>query len=239
MNVICVKWGSKYGWEWVLRLRNMVSRHLTIPHNFFCMSDDRMPDFINDNLLENDGIPYLRGSLRVPCADGLPGWWAKVGLFRPGLFKGLNLYLDLDVVITDSIDALVIENDCHDKVVAPDDFSYSLINKKQNLSPDTRRLLGGDGTVNSSVMLWRDDAGRRVWDEFRMEKMSEVHGDQNWITQCLWPHGELKLLEGDHVCSYKYHVQRGEPVRSIVVFHGEPKVTGLGNGHPLYKAWAA
>ena len=220
MRVVCVKWGDKYDAQWVYRLRDMVRRHLSIDHDFVCMTDRPV-----------DNIDCL------PCADGLPTWWSKVGLFRPGLLPGLNLYLDLDVVVRANIDSLVRDNDLPGKLVAPDDFSYSLTHPKVGLGPDMQRQLGGIGTVNSSVMVWRDDAAVRVWNEFRPEKMDEVHGDQNWITQCLWSRYELSLLVGDYVCSYKYHVQRGEPVRSIVVFHGEPKVNQLSQRDPLYQEW--
>ena len=221
MRVVCVKWGDKYSALWVQRLKGMVSRHLSIPHEFVCMTDNPV-----------DGIDCIE------CAPDLPSWWSKVGLFRPGLLPGLNLYLDLDVVITASIDDMVKENDDAGYVRAPDDFSYSLIHPKVGLGESMQRLLGGVGTVNSSVMIWRDDAGQDVWDQFQAEKMSEVHGDQNWITQCLWPE-KLHLLSEGWVCSYKYHVQRGEKTRPIVVFHGDPKVTGLPASHPLRQEWQA
>jgi hypothetical protein len=174
----------------------------------------------------------------IPCAPDLPTWWSKVGLFRHGLFPGLNLYLDLDVVITGNIDGMIEPNENPGKVTAPDDFSYSLLNPKQGLGSEMQRLLGGPGTVNSSVMIWRGDDGCDIWDRFTPAKMDEVHGDQNWISQCLWPE-KLALLEGEWVCSYKYHVQRGEPVAPIVVFHGDPKVTGLSKTDPLRLAWVA
>lgn len=219
LRVICVKWGDKYDDVWVHRLRSMVARHLG-EHDFVCMTDQPV-----------EGVDC------VPCEPDLPTWWSKVGLFKPGKFPGLNLYLDLDVVIVRSLEGLVEMNDTG-LVMAPDDFSYSLVTPKQGIGIDTRRLLGGYGTVNSSVMVWRDDAGRRVWDEFTPEKMKEVHGDQNWITQALYPH-ELELLRGDWVCSYKYHIMRHEPIRPIVVFHGEPKVTQLPRTHVLRQAWVA
>lgn len=221
MRVICVKWGDKYGPEWVYRLRDMVKKHLSFPHQFVCMTDQPIDDV------------YC-----LPCAPDLPTWWAKVGLFRPGLFFGLNLYLDLDIVITDSIDDMVRENQSAHCVHAPDDFSYSLVTPKQGIGDAQQKLLGGVGTVNSSVMIWYDGAGHQVWDEFKPEKMDEVHGDQNWITQALWPHS-LKLMTPGHICSYKYHVQRGVKPSPIVVFHGEPKVTGLPKNDPLRQAWAA
>lgn len=205
----------------------MVEKHLSTPHRFVCMTDNPInPDDWNYEPVEC-----------VPCPEGLPGWWAKVGLFEPGKFQGANLYLDLDVVITGNLDALLNEYR-QGVVVAPDDFSYSLANPKQGIGGETQRLLGGVGTVNSSVMLWQDDAGRDVWDKFTPEKMQEVHGDQNWITQALWPE-KMELLPEKWVCSYKYHIMRGTPARPIVVFHGEPKVTDLSKTDPLRQAWAA
>ncbi len=220
MRVICVKWGNKYGPEWVYQLRSMVRRNFAYAHEFVCMTDQPIGD-VNC----------------VPCTGGLPGWWAKVGLHEPGKFPGTNLYLDLDVVITQDISA-IMDVLVDGKVTAPDDFSYSLINKKQGIGPDMRRLLGGDGTVNSSVMIWKDDAGRDVWDKFTPEKMDEVHGDQNWLTQALWP-DKLALLPKEWICSYKYDVLRGGKIAPITIFHGNPKVTDLSSSDPLRIAWAA
>jgi len=219
MRVVCVKWGNKYGPEWVLRLRKMVERNFKFDE-FVCMTDKPI-----------DGVDC------VECPDGKPTWWSKVGLFEPGKFPGDNLYLDLDVVITAGlqplVDAFLTDPT---KVWARDDFSYSLLNPKPGIGGHMRTLLGGDGTVNSSVMLWRDDAGRKVWDDFTPAKMDEVHGDQNWITQALWP-DQLALLPNDQICSYKYHIQRGENPRAVVVFHGDPKVTGLSRRDPLRVLW--
>lgn len=218
LRVICVKWGNKYGPEWVYKLQGMVSRHLKVKHEFVCMTDKPIKDVEC-----------------VPCPDDLPGWWAKVGLFEPGKFPGQNLYLDLDVVITRDIPTI---NCAPGKITAPDDFSYSLIKPKTGIGSDMQRLLGGIGTINSSVMRWDDDAGSDVWDKFTPAKMSEVHGDQNWITQALWPE-KLDLMREGVVCSYKYHVQRGVDPSPIVVFHGDPKVTQLSKSDPLRLAWVA
>lgn len=218
IRFLCVKWGNKYSDEWVWRLKAGIDYWFKYPHEFVCMTDQPV-----------EGIEC------VPCAPDLPTWWAKVGLFQPGLFPGYNIYLDLDVVITNYISGLAFEFQ-PGKVTAPDDFSYSLVDPKQGLGPAMRRQLGGDGTINSSVMLWCDDDGRKVWDDFKPEKMDEVHGDQNWITQALWP-DRLRLLPQGWVCSYKYHVLRSEPTTPIVVFHGDPKPSNLPKTHKLYKAW--
>lgn len=65
------------GNEYVEKLRAMVSRNLTQPHRFECLTE-----------------------------SDKPGWWAKVDLFEPGRFDGRVLYLDLDTVIVGPLDAL-------------------------------------------------------------------------------------------------------------------------------------
>lgn len=222
MRVICVKWGAKYGAEWVLRLRNMVARHLPIPHQFVCVTDSPV-----------DGVDCM------PLVCDLPHWWQKVGLFQPGLFGGDNLYLDLDVVVRDSIEKLsrCLDGD-RTRLWALDDFSYSLVTPKQGMGDDTRRLLGGNGTINSSVMLWNGDAAKRVWTRFTPEIMDVLHGDQNWITQALWP-DKINLIPPGIACSFKYHIQRDGSSAPLVVFHGNPKVPDLPRSNALRQLWEA
>ncbi len=40
VNIICIKWGTKYGPDYVNKLRSMVQRHLKRPHRFVCLTDD-------------------------------------------------------------------------------------------------------------------------------------------------------------------------------------------------------
>ena len=39
-HIICMKWGTKYGPEYVNRLYAMVRRHLTGDFNMVCLTDD-------------------------------------------------------------------------------------------------------------------------------------------------------------------------------------------------------
>lgn len=220
MRVICVKWGLKYGPEWVLRLRNMVAKQLPIPHQFVCVTDDPV-----------EGVEC------IPFISDLPGWWSKVELFYPGRFDGDNLYLDLDVVLTGSIEKLArcLDGD-RSRLWALDDFSYSLVNPRKGLGGDTRALLGGDGTINSSVMLWHGDRAKRVWTRFAPGVMQVLHGDQNWITQALWP-DRINLIPPGIAGSFKYHVQRGQKDAPITVFHGHPKPCDLPRSDALRQTW--
>ena len=40
VNVLCIKWGTKYGSDYVNRLYRMVGRHLRRPFRFVCLTDE-------------------------------------------------------------------------------------------------------------------------------------------------------------------------------------------------------
>lgn len=220
VRVLCVKYGSKYGPEWVLRLRSMVAKHLTYAHEFVCLTENPI-----------EGVDCR------PLGKQLPTWWSKLSLFEPGAFPGENLYLDLDVVLTANIDGLVdaARTDTA-RLWMRDDFSYSLRKPREGLGSDMTRLLGGPGCCNSSVMLWSGDAVRRAWDDFKPEVMDRLHGDQNYLSALLWPN-QIGLLPDELVCSFKYHIERGQAQAPVVVFHGQPKTCDLPRNHGLRKLW--
>ena len=77
------------GAEYVKKLRRQVRKHLTLPHEFFVVTDD-------------PASFYPRMKVK-PAA--LPGWWEKLRLFKPGMFPdGRVLFLDLDTFIVGNID---------------------------------------------------------------------------------------------------------------------------------------
>lgn len=139
---------------------------------------------------------------------GRTGWFNK--LFLLEMFDGDVLYLDLDVILTANIDHLVeLARTDRTRIWARDDWSYPVTNPQH----------GREATINSSVLLWH---GRKDMRGVTERMLRETHGDQGIITQLFWPDG-IGLLPGDSVQSYKYGLQRGEPLRPIVVFHGNPK----------------
>jgi hypothetical protein len=198
----------------------MVARHLPIEHKFVCFTDKAI------NGIECRTLP-----------SDLPGWWAKIGLLRPGICSGENLYLDLDIVVRG--DLSIFRRSDAGKVWALDDFSYSLRTPRVCVGGELEQLLGGKGTCNSSVMYWHGDAGRAAWESFTPEVMSVLHGDQNHLTRALYPHG-LELYEPGLACSYKYHViNERRTFGSVVVFHGDPKPVDLDVRDPLRMMWEA
>jgi len=100
-NVVCMKWGTRYGPEWVNRLYGMVRRNTTWTIRFVCFTDDARnirPE------VECQPLPEVKFD-----AARIGKYWPKLGLMQKDLggLNGLTLFLDLDLVIIDSLDAFL------------------------------------------------------------------------------------------------------------------------------------
>jgi hypothetical protein len=214
VTVLCVKFGSKYGPEYVEKLRNMVSRHLSIPYEFVCLTDHQHPiEGVKSIIRPNEGYPK--------------GWWHKVHMFDPSLgLKGRVLYMDLDVIIHSNINRLVIGQE--KRFMGIRDF-----NRKFN--PNWNIL-------NSSVMSWPAGLHPDIFTTFKTDprKAQRLHGDQDWIWQVA--KSRITFWPDRWILSYKWEVRdrseilysgtqrkfksvRNAPIPrdcSICVFHGDP-----------------
>jgi hypothetical protein len=97
-NVVCMKWGDRYGPEWVNRLYGMVRRNTSWTIRFVCFTDDSRG--IRSEV-ECQPLPEVRFD-----ASRIGRYWPKLGLMQEGLggLEGMTLFLDLDLVIIDSLD---------------------------------------------------------------------------------------------------------------------------------------
>lgn len=193
--VLCVWWGKLYPKKYVEILRNSVKRNLTIPYEFYCLTDHD---------IEIDGVNML-----PILKDNKTTWWNKISLFKPDLFNYNRriLYLDLDVVITGSLDRIAS---------VKEDFCMI-----ENYGPNKRHA-----AHNSSVMVWTPCAKTdQIYTKFSADVMKELHGDQCWIFRMMHPN--IWDFPKDWIVSYKYsklpqwnHISKDT---SVYVFHGEPK----------------
>ena len=178
-------------------LRQQVKRHLSQPNQFICITENKI-----------DGITCL------PPQTDYPGWWGKVGLFKPHVSASRNLWLDLDVVITGSLDGLV----------APLNGSQIRIGLNWAAS--------GHGGCQSSMMYWQGNSARVIYDEFDpaiahwppVNQTGILWGDQEHCT-ALRDNKQLDCEYFSHtdLMSYKYHCQKGLPEGAKVIsFHGKP-----------------
>ncbi len=98
-QIICIKWGTKYGADYANKLYGMVSRNITPPFRFVCFTDDTTdvrPE------IECQPLPEID----YPMPVGTSGQWPKSRLWseKLGNVEGDVLFLDLDVVIVGNLD---------------------------------------------------------------------------------------------------------------------------------------
>ena len=209
LTVWTLCWGDKYDPYYVQRLQREVKKNLTIPHRFVCITEQS-----------------IEGVATVPPINGLPGWWGKVNVFVMDTTEQ-NLFLDLDVVITGNLDALV------------DEYGGCYFAAAKNWAQS------GHGGVQSSVMLWQGGTGCHAETIYRNFDPAIAHwppintpgvlwGDQEHCTQ-LRDEGKLSVTAIDPalIKSYKYHVRPNNhkvPAGAmLIIFHGKPdphEITG-------------
>lgn len=197
LTVFTGAWGESHDPREVRLLRDQVGDNLTHDHQFVCVSDKLI-----------DGIGC------VPPGD-LPGWWNKLNVLKS---RGPAVWLDLDVVITGSLDFLLDYAGC--TLAAPKNWAMS-----------------GHGGVQSSVMVWADPLPQvrewfdpswahwpprtdRHWDNGQV-----MWGDQEALT-FLRDTGRLDVtpINPSLIKSFKYHCRDSVPENCrVVVFHGTPK----------------
>lgn len=215
VTVLCVRFGNKYGREYVERLRNMISRHMTVPYDFVCLTDDQHP-------IEGVRTIYQKN------AGYVKGWWHKVHMFDPALpLKGRILFFDLDVVIHNSIDKLA--------TFSPNQFV--------GIHDFNRKFYASWKYLNSSVMAWNHGTQNEIWEKFKSnpKEAQRLQGDQDWIWKLA--KDRIKFWPKEWIQSYKWEIRdRSEltvmhgkrqfkTVRndvmiptdcSVAVFHGDP-----------------
>ncbi|MEE9328049.1 MAG: glycosyltransferase [Cocleimonas sp.] len=211
VNIICMKWGAKYGADYVNKLYGMVSRNITIPFRLVCFTDD--VSGISEQVETRDLPP-----LDLP--DGAPErGWNKLTTLKNG-FGGLTgeaLFLDLDVVIVSNIDAL---------------FSLQAEFAIIRDSKFKKRLIG-----NSSVYRFKIGKYNDVLEYFQ-KNFAKVQGDyrneQAFLTDQVHQKGDLSFWPEKWCPSYKYHCMHSWPINyfkdsfipedaKILIFHGHPE----------------
>jgi len=104
VNIICIKWGKKYGSDYVNTLYSMVSRNISLPYRFVCFTDDAegIRDEVEVKPIPEIGFEDFDQRKPWTFAHG----WLKLTCFADPLYdlQGPTLFLDLDIVIVGSLD---------------------------------------------------------------------------------------------------------------------------------------
>lgn len=225
ITVACVlRSGGIYTPDWVRKLRDGVARHLSLPHRFVCLSDvdvpcERIPLIYDWPLMSRDRKARHDWTIR-------PQWWSKIELFRPNLFEGTVLYLDLDSVVVGSLGHIV----CH-----PHRFTMAHdFNRPEQLC-STAMAWTGDQSFVIEEFLTNPDAIAHKYDV--LEIRNGRIGDQAFIEDMFCRYGQrpdcFRDLFGEQsIASYKVHSCKDAPPpgASVVAFHGLPKPDAISTG---------
>jgi len=127
-------------------------------------------------------VPEIEGVETIPLTDSLPGWWAKIELFKPGQFAGPVLFLDLDTMACGSIDPLA--GPWEGLVMLRDSPSFPHVYGSG--------LMWFDPTVNPVLEkiyteFMADPAA--AMEEYSGKNGAEMNGDQGIIYQTMRRHG--------------------------------------------------
>lgn len=166
LSVACYLWGDLYSTGDVKLWRDMVHRHLTVPHEFVCITDDA-EQFQGTGIR---GVPLKREAVHGPrfCAE-------KLMTFSPDMAEVGEriLVMDLDCVPVANMDGLVERDEPLVLWRNPSRIPWD--------KPSRRAL------YNSSMVLLTAGARPDIWDRYRTGEARNVPGDQDWISHVVGP----------------------------------------------------
>jgi hypothetical protein len=218
-NVLCIKWGRKYGSEYVNRLYRGVESNLSRPFRFVCLTDDPSGIVSGVQALPIPATPFDKTAFDQPRA------WRKVCLYKPGVagLEGDTLFLDLDVVVMGPLDDFF--------AYAPGSYCviHDWLERRRAWMP------GRDGQVgNTSVFRFDPRRHNRVYTFFEQNSdwvLRTFRIEQQYASYALksemafWPYSWVVSFKRSCRPRFPLNLIR-EPYEPhdarILVFHGYP-----------------
>jgi hypothetical protein len=217
VHLLCIKWGTRYGPNYVNELLRGVQRNLRRPFLFHCCTDDPT------------GLDAQVRIIPFPANPGLKRNWpdvlVKLLVTQDGFggLSGPTLFLDLDVVIMDSIDCFFDHEPGKNCII------HNWVNPR-------KELIGRRPPVgNSSIFRFEAGKSNYIYETFvremaQAEDLSVFNTEQAFLTHAMrkvhwWPEKWAR--------SYKRHCRPAVPLNllctpkpprgcRILVFHGRP-----------------
>lgn len=217
VNVLCIKWGDRYGTDYVNILSRAVRRNLTRPFVFHCCTDNATgldPDVRVIPFPPNPGV-----------ARGWPDILIKLEILRDGFggLAGPTLFLDLDVAITGPLD------DFFDYRPGKFCIIHNWVNRRKTLlgrrpavgnSSVFRFEAGGSGHAHATFLAEIHRAEDRTQFNTEQAFLTYAMGDPNW-----WPDAWVKSYKWNCRPLFPLNLLRAPRLPEgcrILVFHGRP-----------------
>jgi hypothetical protein len=162
-------WGNRYGAEHLQKMQSMLARHLSLPHRITCITD--RPEDVPAGM----GTFDVKHTVSKGDFNCIRRMWLYAGRLKdrpwPGDLGDRLLQLDLDVVLTGSLDSIV-------------DRPEPLVIWKSESTKKPNRPHGW--AYNATVLLLTPGARADVWTRYRanprlVERDANVAG---WDVKC-------------------------------------------------------
>ncbi|MEC8535340.1 MAG: hypothetical protein VXY55_03530 [Pseudomonadota bacterium] len=207
-TVICIKWGTRYGSEYVNRMNRAIKRFNKRPTRLICFTDD--VSGIDEDVITRDIPP-----VNLPDYKHSPPF-RKVTLWQYPLgdLEGDVLYLDLDIVICGDLDRF---------------FDY----EKGEYCVAENWTQIGKNIGNTSCYRFPVGRYKHIFDDFNANpaKIEKKYGiSQKYISDAV---GKMVYWPADWVVSFKhtllppwplnfFKTAKPGPNTSVVAFTGKP-----------------
>lgn len=206
INIVCVlKSGGVYNASYALALSKGVRTNITIPYQFFCLTD-----FDSAELPGIDVIPLLYD---------WSGWWSVAEAWGPGLPRQRTLYIDLDTLVTGNLNDIAQFDKSNICCLEDFYFSGNPANGIMNFAPGALEPFWR--VLRDTPKKWINEGGRMKPPHFG----NMIFWKYRQLLQVELPVFWQETLPGQ-VVSYKVHCRNQEALPEgarLVCSHGTPK----------------
>ncbi len=225
LNIICIRWGTAFGPEYVNRLLRAIARNSQRDVRFFCMTDDRSGLDKEVEVLDLVEQPFHNTMVELLPQTKRRGPMRKISMFNPNLvpdLRGPMIALDLDVVITGSLDDL-------------SDYAPGKVSMRRVWAKPSRMV----GVGHGSVLKFEPDRHSYLYENVLKnprESILKANGsEQSYTSYAAYDAGDFEPFPDEWIVSFKYDCRPRRPLNlfsaprlpngaRVVCFHGRPKM---------------
>ena len=200
-HFVCVmRTGGAYNARYVNNLYNAVVQNVRAPITFSVITDN------GANLLPAINV--------IPLKHQWPGWWSKIEMFRPGIWKnGRVWYFDLDTLIVKEMTSMILDERLGSEfwtladTVFPTRLASGVMTWMAN-SPETTEIYESFVPKADNIMM-----------------SCGTLGDQCWVGIVTKTRNFLQNLFPNKLVSMKRDCPDGRCIGQafVVFFHGKPR----------------
>lgn len=207
-NIICMKWGSRYDSDYVNRLYRSIIRHTKNKTKLTCFTDNA------SGINEQIDVKPLPEIVIPQSISKTP--WRKISIWQYPLYNFIGdiLFLDLDLVITGSLD----------KFFSYKKGEYCVIENWTQIG----KKIGNTSCFRFPVKKYQyvfnefEANGEKIWKKYHIE---QVYLSKLINEQVFWPESWCKSFK--HNLLPKWPIRIWKPAElnrntSIVAFTGKP-----------------